>query len=44
MASTYNYQTGEMKFDFVVRKDGLLCNRGIGPVIPIGSGACRKCC
>lgn len=48
MASTYNYKTGRMEFDFVLREDGGVCHR-ISKDFPlpptrIGNDVCRRCC
>lgn len=44
MASRYNYQTGTITFDFVLRKDGGVCHRDGTPDTRIGGNICGRCC
>lgn len=43
MASTYNYQTGQVTFDFKLKKCDGVCRRPDMPPIRIGNDFCRRC-
>lgn len=43
MASTYNYQTGKVTFDFVLLKEDKACRREGFPPMRIGGGHCTRC-
>lgn len=43
MASSYNYQTGQITFDFVLKKEDKACRREGFPPMRIGGEHCIRC-